>query len=37
VAARQGPGGQEGAIAPGRQRERAPKEGGCNQGRGRQI
>jgi hypothetical protein len=27
-------GGQEGAIAPGRQRERAPKEGGCSQGRG---
>jgi hypothetical protein len=32
VAARWG--GQEGAIAPGRQRERAPKEGGCSQGRG---
>jgi hypothetical protein len=30
-------GGQEGAIAPGRQGERAPKEGGCSQGRGRQI
>jgi hypothetical protein len=27
-------GGQEGAIAPGRQRERAPKEGGFSQGRG---
>jgi hypothetical protein len=34
---RDGGPGQEGAITPGRQRERAPNEGGCSQERGRQL